>query len=111
MRAGIPHRVGRRNERQVRHHDFVIRLHTSHQQRDVNRRRAVDGGDRVAASDRGREIALEPIHVGAGGRDPSGVEAFLDVRPLGAADFRDRQRDPSLGGPGARFNRHGVSQI
>ena len=89
-RAGVADRVGGRDEGERRDQHLVVRLDAGDEQRDVQRRGAVDGGHREARRRRARPAPLEPVDVRADRRDPAGVEAFLDVAPLVPADLRAR---------------------
>ena len=106
-RAEIPNRIDRGDERQIGNEHFVIRLNADHAQGDVQGGGAVDRRHRPAAADIGRHRLLEAVDERPDRGDPVGVQAFLDVLPLVAPDFRDRKRDESRVGRGTRFKRLG----
>ena len=76
-RLRVAARIRRRDERERRDEHLVIRLH-SHEQRDVQRRRAIHGRDRVRrAGACARAHASSAIDELPTRRHPAGVETLL----------------------------------
>ncbi len=73
-------------------------LHPGHQKCDMQRGRAVHGGHGKLCPRLLCHHLLETVNIGANRRNPCSIEAFLDITPLVATDFRRRQRDEVTGG-------------
>ncbi len=92
QRAAIADGVGGGDEGQRRRQHLVARPDPGEQQRDMQRRRAVDHGDRMRGARRRRHLLLEAGDEAADRGDKGAVEALLDVIPLLAGKTRLMQR-------------------
>ena len=93
----VPHGIDRRDECDGGHNDLIAGRDARDSQCDVQ------GGGAGGASHgvfRSRELTgllFEAVNKLTGGRDPTGVKAFLDVRPLVSLDDRNAERNETVG--------------
>src|SRR6185312_15359850 len=82
------------------------------QQADMQRRRAVDDGDGVCRAGDLRHLLLEARDEAADGGDEGGVEAFLEVTPLIAAEaWLMQRRCVDIGGQRLAQRRDGAVDV
>ena len=94
--VGITDRIGRGDKGQRGDQHFIVGLHAREQQCDVQRRSAVDRGDRKLGAGALRHHRLKAVHIRTHGRDPARIQAVFDISPLVALDLRDTKRNEGL---------------
>ena len=105
-RATIRHRIGRRDEGQRLHEDFIASADPGEQQRDVQSGGAVDDRHGMSRPRVSRKIRFEPVDELADGRDKRGIEAFPEVLPLVTHECRLVQHHRLVSNDTAQCRKH-----